>query len=816
MTDNIFKDMREQMTPGTSTVDELWRRIEAEPEQLEQLEQLERLDQPKQPAADAGVDAPAAPTVAPASTPVPAVASASAPVPAVAPAPATRKRGSRFARYIPAAAVMLVVAVGVTAFALSDGLGNLADKPGLTPAPTVTTPTNDSAANQQLVMASGIEVPASYQELYQSILAHSPELQYKQQLQALAEIVPGSASEAPTEDISAPLSAPDNTGMSSSDAGSGAQGEALGATPDSIPPLSAATTEDSSAATATATADAASGGNFSQTNVQVANIDEADIIKTDGNHLYALFGNDLVIFAAAGADTAEIARIALDKTAEQVSPGNSVELYLNETTLAVLYNSSTNVALYKDDSSGSSTSSWPYDFWVQNTEVLLYDVSDPSNPRYLDSFGQSGYYQSSRLYNGVLYLISNHYVYGNEVDEERPGTYVPLLSQGGQSKIMPVEDICIMPNYDFTRYVVVSSIDLAARERIDQQTVLGGGDTVYMSYGNLYIASTEWQTDESEPYQESVYTVIDYTEKSVTHLIRIGIDAGTLAPAAQTRVDGRLLNQFALDESNGYLRLAFTKDGRSYRILRDAEYGIENWQDHSSEAQTNGVLIFDPNLELAGSLTGLAEGETIQSVRFMGDIGYVVTYEQIDPLFAIDLADPYNPSVLSELKIPGFSTYLHPYGEGRLLGLGVDADGSTNNGNKLSMFDINNPTDVTELHTLALGEGYVGALYNHKAILVEPSKSLIGFGKDSYRTSSYQIEYLLFGYDDQEGFLPLASLALGDGPDAWYAGDIRGLYVDDYLYVYSGRYLDVFALDGYERLASLQVSDAEGAPYIID
>jgi uncharacterized secreted protein with C-terminal beta-propeller domain len=150
------------------------------------------------------------------------------------------------------------------------------------------------------------------------------------------------------------------------------------------------------------------------------------------------------------------------------------------------------------------------------------------------------------------------------------------------------------------------------------------------------------------------------------------------------------------------------------------------WDEDGSKT-FNALYVLDADLQVAGSITDLAQDEVIYSARFDGDIGYFVTFRQVDPLFAVDLSNPKAPVVLSALKIPGFSEYLHLWSDGRLFGLGRDADVETGRAGrmKLSMFDTSDPADVTERKTLLLDSDYSAALYNHKAILISRDKNLI-------------------------------------------------------------------------------------------
>ena len=195
-------------------------------------------------------------------------------------------------------------------------------------------------------------------------------------------------------------------------------------------------------------------------------------------------------------------------------------------------------------------------------------------------------------------------------------------------------------------------------------------------------------------------------------------------------VKGYLNNSFSLNEYNGNLRVVSTYTGDDANAVRDfasnitGQYYEQNWTEH------NALYVLDEQLKQIGKIEGLADNETIRSARFFGDIGYFVTFRQTDPLFSVDLSDPANPQILGELKVSGFSSYLHFYGENHLLGIGYEADEATGmiTGLKLSMFDISDPKQVTEVNRFTIpGITWCPAIENYKSILVQPEKNLIGF-----------------------------------------------------------------------------------------
>jgi uncharacterized secreted protein with C-terminal beta-propeller domain len=527
---------------------------------------------------------------------------------------------------------------------------------------------------------------------------------------------------------------------------------------------------------------APAGGEYSETNVQVKGVDEGDIVKTDGRYIYALSGNTLRILAAAGADTRVLftKEVGEDyyKTFEDEdgkykgSEGRwrgPRELYVLGDRLAVVYNVSAWGESYLAEGG------WRYRD-NSRTEVELYDVSDPASPKLAATVGQDGSFVSSRMTDGTLYLVSQYYVYDPDADD--PITFVPGLYRDGEPE--PVDSGCIwIPEHrSGSGYAVASAFSMEDGAARGNVSLLGGAATVYMNADDLYLARSEYVDEESEPRTEAVYTVVDHSWKQQTALTRISLAGGGLTVAASGSVDGALLNQFSMDAWGGCLRLVTTHDSYCYTTWEDKERGFINtvWPEDGNDRSSNALYVLDENLCVVGSLTGLAEDERVYSVRFDGDVGYFVTFRQVDPLFAVDLSEPTSPKLLSALKIPGFSEYLHVWGEGRLLGLGMDADPETGRTGsmKLSMFDTSDKTDVFEKHKLLLPGSWSEALYNHKAILVSREKNVVAFPTEK--------GYAVYGYDDETGFTPRAELKLG-GENEWWYGSARGLYSGGFAYV---------------------------------
>ncbi len=524
-------------------------------------------------------------------------------------------------------------------------------------------------------------------------------------------------------------------------------------------------------------------GDYSKTNAQVAGIDEGDIVKTDGDYIYILRnGRDLVILSADGADTDVLSMTQVvineeyhyddykEKSGGYESSSKSqyaTEMYVENGVAAVISNYNSWHEIYKDG------------VWSNDNEnyiaLDLYDVSDPYAPVKIDSFGQDGTYSSSRLMNGELYLITRYYVYSWNSDGVVYDDYIPHLYRSGEPELMPVDCIVCPEELTNETYTVISRYSLENGEREASRTILGAGDTLYMNGEHLYLAGSRYVTDPVEVTEESVYTVTHYQNGSRTDIYKLDV-SGDMEVTAVGTLDGTLLNQFAMDEYNGFLRVVSTVAKNSYTVYEDEEYGFTNYR-YDDADDYNELTVFDEDMEIVGRITGLGEDERVYSVRFTGDVGYFVTFRQVDPLFSVDLSDPYHPTVMGELKMPGFSNYLHPYSETLLFGLGQDADEETGrtNGMKLSMFDVSDPYDVIERDKTAVDATYSTALYNHKAILIAPEHSLIGFPSEN--------GYVIYRYTEEDGFTLQNEIDFTDDDGYWWYGETRGLYVDDNIYI---------------------------------
>lgn len=532
-----------------------------------------------------------------------------------------------------------------------------------------------------------------------------------------------------------------------------------------------------------------SGGDFSGTNVQVEGIDEGDVVKTDGEYIYVLSDYELIIVKADGAASSVISRTEVGEhysTEETENADGSFSYSGSEKSPSEMFISGDRLMLISNASSYSEYKSaegdWNYES-TQCTNVDFFDVSDPSSPVLVTSLGQDGRVIGTRLHEGRLYVVSSHSVW-DAGEEESPEDYIPGLYIDGEYTLIAPADICICPYGESTNYIIAAAYEPETAASLGAQSVLGAGSSVYMRGDNIYVTGTVYDDGEGESREESIYKVVDYHHSANTAVHRFSVAEG-LSLEAQGLVPGYIESRFSIDEYEGYARLVTTRDEYSYSIYTDGERGFVNYDWHDDELRTNALYILNDALEVVGSVENLAEGESVYSARFDGDIAYFCTFEQVDPLFAVDVSDPTTPVVLSELKISGFSEYLHSWSEGRLFGFGYEADEETGwtESLKMVMFDTTNKADVGVAASHVLEDcWYSEALYDHHAFFIAPEKNIIGFLGDG--------DYYIYGYDEEGGFYRRGYFSF----DNWEY-NVRGMYIGEDIYIVGSHSIHILELD---------------------
>ena len=474
------------------------------------------------------------------------------------------------------------------------------------------------------------------------------------------------------------------------------------------------------AASSADTGAVSSSTDYSQTNVREAGVDEGDVVKTDGKYLYILKSDSSVkIVDIQSSEMELVSTVTLDQLNESIE-----EIYLEDNQL-ILVTSGYDSSMEEQESDVYAVDRYTY------AAVSVYDISDREHPQQTGRMTQEGTYRQSRKNGNYFYLLTQYSPsIGESVDDS---DVMPLVNE----EKVTVNNIYLPSDLNQPDYLVVSGTDLSDLQNpVSTKAIVSGASDFYMSTDSLYICCQNWEHG-----------------KSSTQILKFSCVDGEITASNMAELPGYLNDTFSLDEYDGYLRVLTTEDGNG---------------------ESNNLFVLDEDMNTISTIRDIASGETIRSARFVGDMGYFVTFRQTDPLFCVDLSEPESPEILSELKISGFSSYLHMYGENRLLGIGYEADEDTGSqtGVKLSMFDISDPENVTEENKYVIKDAYYLPLdYNYKAITIDADKNLIGFVCDG--------EYMVFRYDEEKGFENLLTYTMSDN-NYWDGQEsCRGVYVGE-------------------------------------
>ncbi|MBU0758598.1 MAG: beta-propeller domain-containing protein [Nanoarchaeota archaeon] len=592
--------------------------------------------------------------------------------------------------------------------------------------------------------------------------------------------------------------------------------------------------------------DSEGGNDYSETNVQVAGVDEADIIKTDGEYIYTVSGTTLFIVKAyPGEDAEVVSTLSFDS--------NPSSIFINDDHLAV-FGYFNNFDYFRK-----------MDFMPRNSMTFfnIYDISDKEDPLLVKEYKFEGGYFNARMTGSHVYLITT------SRPEFRP-IPMPMIMEGNVVRHIPVDDVFYFNiPYQSPSFVNMHAINLKDPDAsISSKSVaVEGGQNLYMSEDNIYITYTEYvneyeiqkqimmallepyvsdrdrelivkikSTDndilsrlekESKIYQvyESYAGIMDPDEQDelqdkaesmlkkkleeykyfeFTVINKINVDADEITPAANGKVPGHIMNQFSLDEDKGILRIATTV---SPRWSRFGEQRTES---------TNNVYTLDSGLKIMDELTDLAEGEQIYSTRFIGDRLYMVTFRQVDPFFVIDLSNPNNIKELGQLKIPGFSRYLHPYDKDTIIGIGQDAtDTGRTTGLKISLFDVSDVENPKEVAKYVTESRYAGstALYEHKAFLFSKEKELLVIPAYSYdyrnSAENYNGAFVFSITKDEIELRGLIDHSISL-PEYQYSPAVeRSLYIEELLYTKSPSLLRINRIDDLSKIKNVELKYTE-------
>ena len=489
----------------------------------------------------------------------------------------------------------------------------------------------------------------------------------------------------------------------------------------------------------------------STTNLQTEGVDESDIVKTDGEFLYIVKGAEVLIVDI---------RDGTPKLMSRVHPGSKsasddiLELYVDADRM-VLIAQEYETALVEEPAR-EKQSSYYHTVSRQRTTMYTYSLEQPENVQLLGKVSVDGSYYTSRKIGSMVYLFTEEnlgqrcHEYGVTED-----SWIPLA---GTERI--AADGIYLPEQG-SYSLIVASADLSAPEEIvDSVMIVNQGATVYVSTEAIYLYHTKW------------------LDTAMTEIAKFTFEDGIINAKGAGSVKGWVQDTFAVNEKEGKLRI----------LTCDSSRGGSN------------LYVLDEELARLGSLIGIAPGETVYAARFLGDMAYFVTYRNVDPLFAADLSDPENPVILGELKITGYSEYLHMWEDGKLLGIGfeTDPDSGRREGVKLSMFDASDPKHLAVCDSLCITDAdYSPAMDQYKTVLADWGRNLIGFVVTEYAKGP-ENTYLLYQWKDG-GFENLLTVELKQD-----ANQVRGLYAGNYFYIVeNGKVLAFDMADGFARAGEL-------------
>ena len=604
---------------------------------------------------------------------------------------------------------------------------------------------------------------------------------------------------------------------------------------------------------------APSGTDYSTTNVQVANVDEPDYLKNDSKYVYIVSRNTLTIIDAHPAEDAKIIlKIALDIESQYIQ-----NMFLNEDRLVIFYNGQS------DDEIIPQFDFMPRRSYSSVTHALIVDVSDKENPTIIKDYSIDGHFSDARMIGNYAYFVTNNYI-----NHQHPR--LPIILEDS-IRIMTPDAFYFDNIEEFSNFNTLTVIDIFGDTINSETYLMGHTGAFYVSEDNFYLtyqqympnsfyensaqnrffevivpllpneiqnkikliqndsslsSSTQWMRiselmqesynemnkNEKEKLFEKIKNALNEydvkiqedTRKTIIH--KISIDGEKIQYVAKGEVPGRLLNQFSMDQSGDRFRVATT---------------TEIYTQYDGTIRSNAVYVLDENLEVVGELEEIAPEESIFSARFMGDRLYLVTFQQIDPFFVIDLSSD-TPKILGELKIPGFSNYLHPYDEEHVIGVGRDTKEMDNGrvqqlGIKIALFNVADVKNPKVADDIIIGDSstHSEALYNHKAFFFDKTRSVISLpisgdvkGLENTSSKMFAPEYnrwsgfYVLDLDTSNGFETKGTITHSDDDSRYYGmNNARTFYIDDVLYTASQGYLKMNSFDDLNEINSIKLEN---------
>jgi inhibitor of cysteine peptidase len=436
---------------------------------------------------------------------------------------------------------------------------------------------------------------------------------------------------------------------------------------------------------------------YTTTNNQVKGVDELDMVKTDGTYLYVANSQSVsIIKAQPASSTSTVATIGLPTS-------DILGIAMVPQRLAVISQSNVNASV----------------------NLRLYDVSDPSAPSLLNSVSMNGSHVAARVSQGYLYEIVQQPSYMVGGNGSVTANY-PTTVEDGVSSALPPGSTYYTPNKSqISVYTMVMSVSMSTGSQQSVAVLTGPSSTVYASASNIYVVYPNYPSFYADGIAGDVFggaagpatmVAMGAVQPQNSTIFRVAYSNGDISVKAAGSFPGVVLNQFSMDEYNGYFRVATSRAV----------------SDNGTNSRSDDVYVLDQNFTQLGALRNIAPGENIYAVQFEGDRGYVVTFEQIDPLFAISFAHPASPVILSALKVSGFSDYLYPFGNEYLIGVGKDAVQNPNGnfawylGMKLSLFHVVGDGTSTEVANYMIGDRGTDSpvLNDHLAFTFDRSRNI--------------------------------------------------------------------------------------------
>jgi hypothetical protein len=560
---------------------------------------------------------------------------------------------------------------------------------------------------------------------------------------------------------------------------------------------------------------------YTDTNVQVQGVDEADIVKTDGFRIVTALDDHIRTWEVGDPGATNVGSLQL--------PFWPQAMFLRGDTVVAIG------GIWDTRPLGAPETSIAPSYGSSITRMAQIDISDLANPTIISTVDFDGAYVQSRLVDGSLRVAVNsdpvgfEWVYpsGGGLRAERDATeanreiirnstienWLPysVLTRGNvetEGDLLDCTNVMVPKEFSGLSTLSLLVFDLdAGLSNWEGAGVVASGTMMYATADHTYLATQRWMDwwawDDARVREES---------EGFTTNVHLFETTGSPSYVASGSVDGFLLNQFAMDEYDGHLRVASTT----------APQG--RWWSDESESKVTVLERQGSELVSVGGVGGLGEGEQIFAVRFMGDVGYVVTFRQTDPLYTIDLTDPSEPRVAGELKILGYSAYLHPVGEGLVLGLGQDADDTgRTKGTQLSLFDVNDPSNPRRLDTVTMEGGWSEAEGDHHAFTFVDGLALAPYQRWDWvennegGRSIFDTGVIAVRVDGTELSLESVLRPVADGPleeKEWVGGDpwawvpLRTIVIDDHIYTITRAGIAIHDASDFSRVDTVEIGSA--------